>query len=102
MLLKEGLLQKAQNAFLELLEIGLIKEVFPDWEVKLVLYLDVLHFDITHCSFQAEPKEDDSGNADQTPALVLKYSCYKNLASLAVKENQLDEAMEYYLQVCSA
>ncbi|ELU14548.1 hypothetical protein CAPTEDRAFT_199502 [Capitella teleta] len=69
--LKEGLAEKAKKTLNELLTIGIVKE--------------------------AEPKEEGSDGVSH-PALVLKYSCYKNLASLAVKDGDLDVAVEYLLQ----
>lgn len=33
------------------------------------------------------------------PGLMLKYSTYKNLASLAVLRDDLDTAMDFYVQV---
>ena len=33
------------------------------------------------------------------PGLVLKYSVYKNLATIALQSEQLKDSLQYYLQV---
>jgi len=33
------------------------------------------------------------------PALVLKYSCFKNMGTLLEKQGELREALQHYLQV---
>jgi calcineurin-binding protein cabin-1 len=35
------------------------------------------------------------------PGLILKYSTYKNLAQLAAQREDLETAMEFYLEVWS-
>lgn len=47
-------------------------------------------------------KVDDSAKDDDQPShpgLVLKYSAYKNLASLAEKDSDDDKAVDLYLEV---
>ena len=47
-----------------------------------------------------EPPEDDVTVVN--PGLMLKYSTYKNLASMAYQKNDLNGAMEHYLNVGQA
>ena len=49
---------------------------------------------------QAEPPEDPEkpGSLVQ-PGLILKYSTYKNLGSIAFQRHDLNKAMEHYLEV---
>ena len=46
---------------------------------------------------QAPPPDDDAGLVE--PGHVLKYSAYKNLASLAEKREQWEKSIDAYLQV---
>ncbi len=47
---------------------------------------------------QAVASEDEKVGLKH-PGLMLKYSTYKNLASLAVLKDDLDTAMDFYVQV---
>lgn len=47
---------------------------------------------------QAVASEDEKVGLKH-PGLMLKYSTYKNLASLAVLRDDLDTAMDFYVQV---
>lgn len=49
------------------------------------------------CS-QAVPSGDEKEGLKH-PGLMLKYSTYKNLAQLAAQREDLDTAMEFYLEV---
>lgn len=46
---------------------------------------------------QAPPPDEESGVVE--PGHVLKYSAYKNLASLAEKRGQWEKSIDAYLQV---
>ena len=46
---------------------------------------------------QAAPPDEESGVVE--PGHVLKYSAYKNLASLAEKRDQWEKSIDAYLQV---
>ena len=46
---------------------------------------------------QAPPPDEESGLVE--PGHVLKYSAYKNLASLAEKRGQWEKSIDAYLQV---
>ena len=56
-------------------------------------------FSLLICT-QAEPPEDPEkpGGLVQ-PGLILKYSTYKNLGSIAFQRHDLNKAMEHYLEV---
>lgn len=47
---------------------------------------------------QAVASEDEKVGLKH-PGLMLKYSTYKNLASLAVLRDDIDTAMDFYVQV---
>ena len=47
--------------------------------------------------YQAQPPDEDTGLVE--PGHVLKYSAYKNLASLAEKREQWEKSIDAYLQV---
>ena len=47
--------------------------------------------------YQALPPDEDTGLVE--PGHVLKYSAYKNLASLAEKREQWEKSIDTYLQV---
>ena len=66
----------------------------PPWDYK-VQYGRFLeqHFFIQ----QAPPPDEESGVVE--PGHVLKYSAYKNLASLAEKRGQWEKSIDAYLQV---
>lgn len=48
--------------------------------------------------FQAMPSEDERVGLKH-PGLMLKYSTFKNLASMSASRDDLDTAMEFYLEV---
>lgn len=48
---------------------------------------------------QAVPSGDEKEGLKH-PGLMLKYSTYKNLAQLAAQREDLETAMEFYLEVC--
>lgn len=48
--------------------------------------------------FQALPSEDERVGVKH-PGLMLKYSTFKNLASMAATRDDLETAMEFYLEV---
>ena len=66
----------------------------PPWDYKLQYgrFLEQ-HFFIQ----QAPPPDEESGVVE--PGHVLKYSAYKNLASLAEKRGQWEKSIDAYLQV---
>lgn len=53
--------------------------------------------DLCFCS-QAVPSGDEKEGLKH-PGLMLKYSTYKNLAQLAAQREDLETAMEFYLEV---
>lgn len=71
----EGNLDEAETLFRELLQLGIIQ--------------DVLH----------SPSQDNTKSGmTSSPAMVLKYSAYKNIANIANKRGDYEEAMEAYLE----
>lgn len=48
--------------------------------------------------FQALPSDDERVGVKH-PGLMLKYSTFKNLASMAATRDDLKTAMEFYLEV---
>lgn len=48
--------------------------------------------------FQAMPSDDHRVGVKH-PGLMLKYSTFKNLASMAATRDDLETAMEFYLEV---
>lgn len=53
------------------------------------------------CLSQAMPSDDQKVGLKH-PGLMLKYSTFKNLASLAALRDDLETAMEFYLEVNSS
>lgn len=49
---------------------------------------------------QAMPSDDHRVGVKH-PGLMLKYSTFKNLASMAATQEDLETAMEFYLEVMS-
>lgn len=48
--------------------------------------------------FQATPSDDHRVGVKH-PGLMLKYSTFKNLASMSAMRDDLETAMEFYLEV---
>ena len=57
-----------------------------------------MHQLVVSLLFQALPSDDQRVGLKH-PGLMLKYSTFKNLASMAASRDDLETAMEFYLEV---
>ena len=91
--------EESAKAYHELLRTPLLKEVSTGSQGrKERMMLDCTEFLSSSWDWQAQTSEDEKVGLKH-PGLMLKYSTYKNLASLAVQRDDLGTAMDFYLEV---
>lgn len=90
---QESVKQAKESEALELYNRGLALQQKGDYSASEEAYNQLLNSALVK---EAPPPDDDTGLIE--PGHVLKYSAYKNLASLAEKREQWEKSIDAYLQ----
>lgn len=94
---KHDRFEESAKAYHELLKTPLLKEVHTcDLRFSIVLQFECA---LTMMPLSQAVASEDEKVGLKHPGLMLKYSTYKNLASLAVLRDDLDTATDFYVEV---